>query len=47
MKKRVEETSIMYAGKNGRLIGLVTSCTGTAFKALLKKGWKGRDDENT
>ena len=32
----------MCAGKKGRLIGLVTSS-----KTLLKKGWKGRDDENT
>jgi hypothetical protein len=28
---RVEETSIVYAGKKGRLIGLVTSCTGTVL----------------
>jgi hypothetical protein len=28
---RLKETSIMYAGKKGRLIGLVTSCTGTVF----------------
>jgi hypothetical protein len=28
---RVKETSIMYAGRKGRLIGLVTSCTGTVF----------------
>jgi hypothetical protein len=28
---RVEETSIVYAGRKGRLIGLVTFCTGTAF----------------
>jgi hypothetical protein len=28
---RVKETSIMYAGKKGRPIGLVTSSTGTVF----------------
>jgi hypothetical protein len=28
---RVEETMIVYARKKGRLIGLITSCTGTVF----------------
>jgi hypothetical protein len=40
------ERKILHTMKRGKLIGLVTSCVGTAFgNTLLKERQKGREEE--